>query len=69
MTNKLQHQKSVIKMDFLIHGFWYYYIQIIRLESLQHCGHQIRVNTGTGSYGENIYQEKVIPFLEKKYFL
>ena len=68
MTNKLQHQKSVIKMDFLIHGFWYYHIKIIRLGSLQHQ-HQIRVNTWTGFNRENIYQEKVISFLEKGYIL
>ena len=31
-------------------GFGYHQLQIIGLEFLQHSGHQIRVNTWTGSY-------------------
>ena len=35
---------------FLSLGLGYQHIQIIGLEFLQRCGHQIRVNTWTGSY-------------------
>ena len=31
-------------------GFGYHQHQISGLEFLQHCGHQIKVNTWTGSY-------------------
>ena len=31
-------------------GYGYHQLQIIGLEFLQRCGHQIRVNTWTGSY-------------------
>ena len=50
MTNNLHHLKAGIKTVFLSLGLGYHHIQIIGLEFLQRCGHQIRVNTWTGSY-------------------
>ena len=35
---------------FLSLGLGYHQIQIVRPEFVQRCGHQIRVNTWTGSY-------------------
>ena len=42
--------------------FWYHHNQILRLKFLQRCGHQIKVNTWTGSYEEKRYEGKKIPF-------
>ena len=50
MTNNLHHLKAGIKTVFLSLGLGYHHIQIIGLEFVQRCGHQIRVNTWTGSY-------------------
>ena len=54
MTNhhdkQLTPSESWDKDGFFEHGFGYHQLQIIGLEVLQRCGHQIRVNTWTGSY-------------------
>jgi hypothetical protein len=54
MTN--HHDKQLTPSEswdqdgFFEHGFGYHQLQIIGLEVLQRCGHQIRVNTWTCSY-------------------
>ena len=54
MTN--HHDKQLTPSEswdqdgFFEPGFGYHQLQIIGLEFLQRCGHQIRVNTWTGSY-------------------
>ena len=54
MTN--HHNKQLISLEswdqdgFFEPGFGKYQVHIIGLEFLQHSGHQIRVNTWTGSY-------------------
>ena len=50
MTNNLHHPRAVINACFFSLGLGYHQIQIVGLEFLQCCGHQIRVNTWTGSY-------------------
>ena len=50
MTNNLRHWRAGMKTNLLSLGFGYHQIQITGLELLQGCGHQIRVNTSTGSY-------------------
>ena len=50
MTYKLHNRRAGIKTNLLSLGFGYHQIQITGLELLQRCGHQIRVNTSTGSY-------------------
>ena len=54
MTN--HHDKQLTPSEswdqdgFFEPGFGYHQLQIIGLEFLQRCGHQIRMNTWTGSY-------------------
>ena len=54
MTNhhdkQLTPSQSWDQDGFFETGFGYHQLQIIGLEFLQRCGHQIRVNTWTGSY-------------------
>ena len=51
MTNNLHHPRTGINKVFLSLGLGYHQIQFVGLEFLQRDGHQIRVNTWTGSYG------------------
>ena len=49
---------------FLSPGLGYQHIQIIGLKFLQRCGHQIRVNSWTGSRGPNYTKKNCSMFEE-----
>ena len=71
MTNNLHYQRAGIKTTLLSLGFRYHQIQIMRLEFLHHCGHQIRVNNETGSYviEEEYFCKSVLSCLSNKHIM
>ena len=52
MTNNLHHPRAGINTVFSSLILGYHQIQIVGLEFSKRFGHQIRVNTWTGSYAE-----------------
>ena len=52
------HYQGRIKTDFFSQGLGYHHILIMRLEVLQRCGHQIRVNPWTASYMYSCFKKQ-----------